>query len=166
MIQVRDPRFLNLTIYLIVAIMVIISCITMPDALTQAASIALCAAFGLVHAFGFRKADTPGRLAIYLIAQTMIILILLRLASPKDFFNLFFYILALEAVMILPIRPAIAWIAGFYVLDSLNALWDQGTGGIIGVLFYAAAFILTAVFGYHFARLKSPAARTRNCLKS
>jgi signal transduction histidine kinase len=148
MVQVRNPRFLNLTIYLIVAIMVIISYITMPDALVRAAVIALCAAFGMVHAFGFRKADTPGRLAIYLIAQTMIILTILRISSPKDFFNLFFYILALVAVLILPIRPAIAWIAGFYVLDSLNALWGQGTGGIIGVLFYAAAFILSAVFGY------------------
>jgi signal transduction histidine kinase len=148
MIQVRNPRFLNLTIYLIVAIMVIISYITMPDALAQAAAIALCVAFGLVHAFVFRKADTPGRLAIYLIAQTAIILALLRLSSPHDIFNLFFYILALEAVLILPTRPAIAWIAGFYVLDSLNALWGQGTGGIIGVLFYAAAFILSAVFGY------------------
>jgi signal transduction histidine kinase len=148
MIQVRNPRFLNLTIYLIVAIMVIISYITMPDGLTQAAAIALCIAFGMVHAFGFQKADTPGRLAIYLIAQTAIILALLRLSTPSDIFNLFFYILALEAVLILPIRPAMAWIAGFYVLDSLNALWGQGTEGIISVLFYAAAFILSAVFGY------------------
>ncbi len=82
-IQVRNPRFLNLTVYLIVAIMVIISYITMPDALTQAAAIALCTAFGLVHAFVFRKADTAGRLAIYLIAQAAIILALLRLSTPQ-----------------------------------------------------------------------------------
>jgi signal transduction histidine kinase len=148
MIQVRNPRLLNTTVYLIVAIMVIISYITMPDAVTQAAAIAFCIAFGLVHAFGFQNADSPGRFATYLITQTIIILVLLRLSSPHDIFNLFFYILALEAVLILPTRPAIAWIASFYTLDSLNALWGQGMGGIIGVLFYAAAFILSAVFGY------------------
>jgi Sec-independent protein secretion pathway component TatC len=61
MIQVRNPRFLNLTVYLVVAIMVIISYITMPDALTQAAAIALCIAFGLVHALVFRR-RYPGRM--------------------------------------------------------------------------------------------------------
>jgi signal transduction histidine kinase len=100
------------------------------------------------------------RLAVYFIAQVIIILTLLRLISPGDAFNFFFYILALEAVMILPTRPAIAWIAGFYLLNSLNALLNQGTEGITGVLFYAAAFTLTAVFGY--ALRQAEIARRRN----
>jgi signal transduction histidine kinase len=160
MIQVRNPRLLNTTVYLVVMIMIIISYITLPTPLIKTAAIALCAAFGLVHAFVFQKADTPGRFAIYLIAQTIIILALLRLSSPNDIFNFFFYILVLEAVLILPTCPAIVWISGFYVLDSLNALWGQGMGGMIGVLFYAAAFILSAAFGY--ALRQAEIARRKN----
>lgn len=160
MIRVRNPRLLDLTVYLIVTVMVSISLITMPNGLTKAAAIALCLAFGLVHALGFRFANTPRRLAVYFIIQIIIILALLRLSSPGDVFNFFFYILALEAVIILPTRPATAWIVGFYLLDSLSALWSQGTGGITGVLFYAAAFALTAVFGY--ALRQAEIARRKN----
>jgi signal transduction histidine kinase len=92
--------------------------------------------------------DTPIRLAVYFVAQISITLTLMVLSSPSDVFNLFFYILGLEAVMILPSRAAISWILGFYLVDSLSALWSRGESGIIAVLFYAAAFMLTAVFGY------------------
>jgi len=160
MLQVRNPRLLDLAVNMIVAIMVVISFISIPDETTKATAIILCVAFGLVHALGFRIADTPGRLAVYFLAQTILILALLRLISPGDLFNFLFYILALEAMMILPTRPAIAWVAGFYSLNSLNALWNQGTGGISGVLFYAAAFTLTAVFG--FALRQAEIARRKN----
>jgi hypothetical protein len=145
MLQVRNPRLLNLTVHLIVVIMVGISLITMPDGLAKAAAIALCVAFGLIHAFGFRLVDNTRRLAFYFGVQVTIIMALMILSSPSDVFNLFFYILALEAMMVLPARPATFWIAGFYLLDSLSALWSRGTTGIIAVLFYAAAFMLTAV---------------------
>lgn len=158
--QVRNPRLIDLTVYLIVIIMVSISIITMPNGLTKAAAIALCVAFGLVHALGFRNANTPRRLTIYFLAQSIVILALLRLSSPRDVFNFLFYVLALEAVMILPGRAAIGWVVGLYLLDSLNALWSQGTRGIIGVLFYAAAFMLTAVFGY--ALRQAEIARRKN----
>jgi signal transduction histidine kinase len=78
----------------------------------------------------------------------VIILALLRLSSPHDIFNFFFYILALEAVLTLPTRTATAWIAAFFLIDSLNAIWNQGSTGLTGVLFYAAAFTLAALFGY------------------
>lgn len=148
MIQVRNLRLLNLTVFLIVMIMIIISTISMSNGQLKAAAIVLCAAFGLVQGLGFGKANTLSRLAIYFIIQVTIILTLLRVSSPRDVFSFFFYILTLEAVLVLPARPAIAWVTGFFLLTSLNALWNQGIGGIIGMLFYAAAFMLTAIFGY------------------
>ena len=160
MLQVRNPRPLNLTVYLIVAIMVGISFISLPNEPAKAIAIALCVAFGLVHAFGFRLVDTPRRLAVYFVAQIVIALVLMILDSPSDVFNLFFYILGLEAVMILPSRAAIAWIIVIYLIDSLTALWSRGTSGIIAVLFYGAAFMLTAVFGY--ALRQAEIARRKN----
>ena len=160
MLQVRNPRPLNLTVYLIVAIMVGISFISLPNEPAKAIAIALCVAFGLVHAFGFRLVNTPRRLAVYFVAQIIIALALMILDSPSDVFNLFFYILGLEAVMILPSRAAIAWIIVIYLIDSLTALWSRGTSGIIAVLFYGAAFMLTAVFGY--ALRQAEIARRKN----
>ncbi len=160
MIQVRDPRLLNLTVYLIVMIMVIISFISLPNGMAKGTAITLCVAFGLVHAFGFRYADTPRRLAIYFLAQVVITLALLILSSPSDVFNLFLYVLGLEAVMILPTRPAAAWMVGFYLLDSLSAIWSRGSSGVTAVLFYGAAFILTALLGY--ALRQAEIARRKN----
>ena len=160
MIQFRNPRLFNLTVYLIVMIMVGISFISLPNGLTKAAAIALCVAFALVQAFGFRFAVTQRRLAVYFAAQIIVTLALMILSSPSDVFNLFYYILGLEAMMILPIRPAIAWVVSFYLLDSLSALWSRGINGIIAVLFYGAAFILTALFGY--ALRQAEIARRKN----
>jgi signal transduction histidine kinase len=147
-IRVRNLRMLNLTVYGIVAIMIGLSLLILPDAQTKAIASGLCIAFGLVHAFGFRLADTPGRLFTYFAAQAAIALALLRISYPSDVFNLLFYILGLEVVMVFPGRTAIAWIVAFYVADSLAALLSRGFMGIINVLFYGAAFMLTAVFGY------------------
>lgn len=160
MLQVRNPRLLDLMVYLIVTIMVVIGFISLLDVMTKTIAITLIVAFGLVHAFGFRKTRTSGRLAVYFGVQGILILALMALTAPRDIFNLFFYVLALEAVMILPTRVAMAWIFGFYLLDSLIALWSRGTEGIIGVLFYAAAFSLTAIFGY--ALRQAEIARRRN----
>ncbi len=148
MIRVHNPRLLNLTVYLIVIIMVSLGLLTLPGGASKVAAISLCVAFGLVHGFGFRLADTPGRLSLYFVVQVIIILALLRLTAPGDLFNFFFYILGIEAVMLLPGRPALAWIVGFYLLDSLSALVNNNGRGTVGILFYAGAFVLTGVFGY------------------
>jgi signal transduction histidine kinase len=159
-LQIRNPRLLNLSVYVIVAIMMGLSLLIIPDMLTKAISLALCAAFGLVHAFGFRNSDTPGRLSVYFAVQTLIVLILLRLSYPSDVFNLFFYILGLEAVLVFPSRTAFVWIVFFYLVDSLSAILSRGRMGMINVLFYGAAFMLTAVFGY--ALRQAEIARSQN----
>jgi signal transduction histidine kinase len=147
-IRIRNSRLLNLTVYGIVAIMIGLSLLILPDAQTKAIASGLCLAFGLVHAFGFRMAETSGRLFLYFTTQAVIALALLRLSYPSDVFNLLFYILGLEAVIVFSGRAAIAWVVGFYVVDSLGALSIRGMAGMINVLFYGAAFMLTAVFGY------------------
>lgn len=159
-IRVRNPRLLDLTVYLILTIMVVIGFISLPDVITKVIAIALCVAFGLVHAFGSSKAGTPGQLALYFGVQVILILALMALSAPSDVFNLLFYVLGIQAVVILPSRAAITWITGFFLLDSLVVLWTRGIGGIIAVLFYAAAFTLTAVFGY--ALRQAEIARRRN----
>jgi signal transduction histidine kinase len=147
LVRLRNPRLLNAAVYGIVILLAGVSAFTALLLWAKAAILALCLAFCLVHAFGFSRADTPGRLSAYFIIQGIIILALLRLSASSDTFVLFLYILALEAATVLLGRHALAWIAGFYLLASLNMLWNQGTGGVLVIFFYAAAFLLTAVCG-------------------
>jgi signal transduction histidine kinase len=160
MVKVGNPRLLNVTVYVIVIILAVISAVTVPGGLTKSAIIAACIAFGLVHSFGFPLVDTPMQLAVYFIVQGFIILSGLRLSQPSDIFILFFYILAIESAAILPARYAVAWVVSFYLFACLNVLLNQGTGAMIYFVFYAAAFLLTAVFGY--ALRQAEIARRRN----
>lgn len=147
-IHIRDPKLLNWSVYIIVGIMIGVSLLLITDLLAKAAAMILCAAFGLLHAFGFRKFKSPVRLSLYFVLQTLIVLSLLRLAYPSDVFNLLFYVLGLEVVLVFPTRAAVVWIIFFYLADSLGAILSRGRMGMINVLFYGAAFMLTAVFGY------------------
>ena len=147
-IHIRDPKLLNWSIYVIVGIMVGVSLLLVTDLLAKSAAVVLCAAFGLLHAFGFRKFKSPVRLSFYFVLQTIIVLSLLKLAYPSDVFNLLFYVLGLEVVLVFPTRVAVVWIVFFYLADSLSAILSRGRLGMINVLFYGAAFMLTAVFGY------------------
>jgi signal transduction histidine kinase len=147
-IQLRNPRLVNYTVYLTVAIMAGLALVVMPQASARVAAIALCLTFGLVHALGFRRAVTVRRAAVYFIVQMILVLALIALSYPSDVFNLLFYILGLQAVLTWPNRPAVIWIVIFYLGSSLSALWSRGALGIVNVLFNAAAFLMTAVFGY------------------
>jgi signal transduction histidine kinase len=160
MVKVRNPRLLNLAVYLIVIFMAIVGASMISGGLVKAAILALSVLFCLAHAWGFPRTDTPRRLALYFLVQASVILTLLRLSRPSDLFILFFYILALEAVTALPVRYALAWIAGFFLIGSLNQLWNQGQRAIISIFFYAAAFLMTAVFGY--ALRQAEIARRKN----
>jgi signal transduction histidine kinase len=140
--------------------MVSLGFIILPDAITKAAAAALCIAFGLMQALVLQNAYTSRRLVFYFAAQTIIVLALMWISNPSDVFNLLFFILGLQAALIWPSRTAVAWIAGFYILDSLSALWSRGAMGVISVLFYAAAFLMTGVFGY--ALRQAETARRQN----
>ena len=118
MVKVRNPHLLNLAVYLIVIFMAIVGAFMISGSWVKAAILALCVLFCLAHAWGFPRTDTPLRLALYFIVQGSIILTLLRLSRPNDLFILFFYILALEAVTVLPARYALAWVSGFFLLGS------------------------------------------------
>jgi signal transduction histidine kinase len=160
MVEMRSSRLVNIAVYGIVILLAGINAFILKGGWMKAAVIALCLAFCLVHAYGFSLAKASGKVALYFILQGSIVLVILRLSAPSDIFILLFYILTLQASTALPTRLALAWIAGFYLLGCLNMLWNQGMGGIIYVFFYAAAFLLTLIFGYTLRQVEI--ARSKN----
>ncbi len=145
---VRNNQLLNLTVYLTVIIMVSLSLTTLPDALTKVAATAVCLIFGLVHRFGFPAAITLRRASIYFAVQTILVTALIVVSRRSDPFNFPFFILGIQAMLILSNRAGVAWIALFYLISSGSALWNRGAPGLTNILFNAAAFFVVGVYGY------------------
>jgi signal transduction histidine kinase len=148
LLQARNTRLLTLATYLTLVIMAVIGIGILPDLLTKAVAVFFCGAVGLVHAIGFQLAATPGRAHMYFAIQSVLIMGLIILDRTSDPFTLLFFILGVQAGLLLSGRAAVAWIAIFYLASSFTALWSRGADGVINVLFNAAAFFFTGVYGY------------------
>ena len=145
---VRNPHLMNLAIYLMVIAMIGISLALLTDALRLAAAITLCVAFGLVHRFGFHAANTERRIIAYFSLQTILITALVVVAQTGDPFTFPFFLLGVQAMLILPQRAAVAWIALFYVISSISVLWSRGARGLVYMLLSAVGFFFLGVFAY------------------
>jgi DNA-binding CsgD family transcriptional regulator len=145
-IDIGTPRPLNISVYLTLAVVAVIGLITLPSLLVRMLVVTLCVGFGIIYRFADPALGTPRRAQIYFATQTLLLTGLSVLASGSDVFGLLFFILGIQAVLTLPTRVAIAWIALFYLLESGIAFWYRGQAGIINVLFNAAVFVLTFVF--------------------
>ena len=145
---IRSPRLLNLAVYLTVIVMAGISVALVPNLLTRLAAIALCVAFGLVHRLGFWAATDERRMLAYFAAQTILVIALLIVTRTSDPFTFPFFLLSIQAMTVFTQRTGIAWIALFYTISSVSALWNRGAPGIINILLNTAAFFFAGVFAY------------------
>jgi signal transduction histidine kinase len=146
-VHIRHGRSLDFATYVMLGILIVVGVIVFRDPTTLAAIVVLCLAFGLVFWVGSTAVTTQRRALIYFVAQTIILAGLVMFARTSDVFGLLFYLLGIQAVLLLPNRLAIAWIVVFYLLDSSAALWYRGAEGVVNVLFNAAVFALTFAFG-------------------
>jgi signal transduction histidine kinase len=122
--------------------------LTVASPIARLSTVALSAGFGVVYVVANRAATTPPRVAAYLAVQTLITVALLALSGARDTFNFLFFVLGVQAMLILPVRAASALIAAFYLASSLLTLASRGEAGIISLIFNAAVFFFTGVFGY------------------
>jgi two-component system, NarL family, sensor histidine kinase LiaS len=144
----RNNQLLDLTVYVTVIAMVSIGFTLLPDRLTRLAATAVCLAFGLVHRFGFRAANTRRRIIMYLSVQTVLVTALLAVTQTSDPFTFPFFLLGVQAMLVLPQRSAVLWIALFYVIGSISVLWSRGAPGLVNLLLNAAAFFFVGAFAY------------------
>jgi hypothetical protein len=125
-----NQLLLNLAVYLVLIVMVSVGLAILPDAPTKVAAIAVCLAFGLVYRFGFPAANSVRRAGIYFTVQTLLVAALIVVSRISDPFNFPFYILGVQAMLILSSRAGVAWIALFYLISSSSALWIRGAAGV------------------------------------
>ncbi len=146
--HLRNPRLLSLAIYLSLGVLMSMSLVLVESAAAKATIAVLCVAFALVHTFQFPKVTATRHRILYFAVQTCLVTAMMFVSDTNDPFNLLFYILTVQAILVLSGRAAIAWIVLFFVLASGAALWTRGTDGILSILFSIAAFVFTAVYGY------------------
>lgn len=97
--------------------------------------------------------DAPARdRHLYLGIQSCIVLSALILLSP--FFALLFFVLSVEAMLMLPTRKGLLWIAGFAVVTTTAYLLSEQNmvGALLQSLVNSAGFLFFGVFGRALAR--------------
>jgi signal transduction histidine kinase len=145
-IRPRTSRLFDITIYVTLAVLVTVSLIVFSDPLVRVLIVVLCSTFGLVNRFGYYTISTPRHAAAYFTFQTLLLTGLIALAQASDVFGLLFFILGIQAVLILPSRISIICVVLFYAIESGTAILYRGSEAIVNVLFNVAVFVLTFVF--------------------
>lgn len=159
-VQLRNPRLLNLSLYLALVVMIVIGAFGPPTLAGRALVVTLCLLFGAMHTFGYYAIDSPRRAITYFATQTLLVAGMLVAGRPSDAFSFLLFFLCLQAVLILPLRFAIAWIVLFYVIDGVASLWRYGMSGIVNIMFNTAVYFFSGVFGY--ALRQAEVARAEN----
>lgn len=143
-----NRRTENFAIYGVLLILAAIGLFVVPTGTAKISAMGLLLLFALLHTFGYRAASTPTHSTRYFISQTVVVMALTWLARPSDAFNFLYFILGLQAILVLPMPTGLIWTALFYLIDSLSAVVVRGSAGMINLLFNLAAFLFTTLFGY------------------
>jgi signal transduction histidine kinase len=144
----RNDRLLNLAVYLSLALLVSVGFVLSPDWFVRSAITVLCLAFAVVHQFGFSSVQNVYQAHLYLAVQLVIVAALCLVAGSGDPFNFPFFILGVQAMLVLRPRIATVWIALFYIVGCLAVALRDGSVSPVYLLFYLSAYIFVAVFGY------------------
>jgi NarL family two-component system sensor histidine kinase LiaS len=147
MIRMRHSRLISLSVFVAVAMLVSVALLTLTGA-TRLGAVSLCFSFATVYALVNRAATTPRRVATYFAAQALVTTALLALSGARDSFNFLFYVLSIQAMLVLPTRAAGGLITTCYLASALLTLGSRGLEGTISLIFNAAVFFFTGAFGY------------------
>jgi signal transduction histidine kinase len=148
MIQMHDSRWMNLTTYVAVGAMYVVGAIGLPNWGLRLAAAGLCLAFGVLHAWLFNRLNSERRATFYFALQAAVLVGLLALRSTvTGSFGFLFFILSIQAALILPARRAAGWALLFFALSSLADYTLRGSASLIGILFNMPVYFICLVFG-------------------
>ena len=159
-IPLINRRTENFVVYIVLLILASVGLFVLPTLAAKGSAVILLLTFGLLHTFGYRNTQTTQQLTLYFIVQTLLVSCLIWIAGASDAFNFLFFILGVQAMLVLPTRIGLGWITLFYLLDGISSIAHRGTEGVINLLFNVAVYTFTALFGY--ALRAAELARRRN----
>lgn len=147
-IHIRNPFLLDASTYVSTAVMALLGVSGLPTLQLQIMALALCLIFALLYRFWFRTGVYERNPAAYFGAQAMVLGALFLLKSgASDAFNFLFYILTVQAAVVLNIHAAATWASIFFMISGLAVLISRGWDGVYAVFFYLTAFIVCTILG-------------------
>jgi signal transduction histidine kinase len=139
---------LNWVVYLTLILLAGIAFDVWSDWMERALAIGATAAMGVLYWRVAHRAYSQRGLYVYFALQAALAFGLLAFAFPRDPHYILLIILCIQAMLILPVRPALAWVALFYLASAVGESMRQGLGAIVESIYNVAAFALTGAFGY------------------
>ena len=147
--QRRDRRWMDLVTYLALGFMYVVGAMGLPGWGPRLAAAGLCLAFGLLHFLMFHRLEDAGRAWVYFPLQAALGLGLLGLRSTSSgAFGFLFFLLSIQAALILPRRTATGWTLFFFALTSLTSFALSGRAGLTNILFNAPVYFTCVAFGH------------------
>ena len=139
---------MDLATYMAAGAMYVVGALGLPTWSLRAVAAGLCLAFALVHGFLFGRLTSTRRATLYFLLQSALLVGLLALRARVDSaFGFLFFILTIEAALVLPQRPAAAWVIAFFLLTSLINYMFRGTDSLVEILFNVPIYVLCAMVG-------------------
>ncbi len=159
-VPLRNTRLFDMAVYVTVVVLAIVSVLWLPESWARVPAVVVCLVYGLVYRFGFAAIRTFRQAVVYFVAQVLLLTVLVVLTRASDIFGLLFFILGIQAVLVLPNRVAILGIVLLYLIQSGVGLWSRFPEGIVNVVFNIAVYFLTYVWAKTLRQ--SEAARLEN----
>lgn len=147
-LQLRALPLLNTAVYISLVLLITIGFVLYPHWLVRVTIVIVCLLFGLTHQYGFPAIQTTRQAHVYFSTQLVLIVLLCLVAQTGDPFNFPFYILSVQAMLLYRPRVAAGWIATYYVVGCLTVALRDGGINPVYFLFYLAAYLFVAVYGY------------------
>ena len=151
----RGILLIRVGLYAILLAVLIAALESAPTPLARGTTIALLLVFGLltVPADAWSRTQAPAWPAhLGLAVQTAVVAALMYLSDNWSLFTILFFILSGQAVLFFPIRPAMAWIAGFVAITTIFGVAKWGSpGGMMTLALYGGGYSLIAALAHALA---------------
>jgi signal transduction histidine kinase len=155
----RDILWIRLGVYAILAAIALAGVGSAPTPLARAATIALLLLFGLLLILpgAVSEAQAPDWSAYLRLAlQAAATAALMYLSANWSLYTVLFFMLSTETVLLFPLRPAFAWIAGFVAISAIFGLANWGwPGGLMTLPLYGGGYSLMAVLAHALANAET-----------
>jgi signal transduction histidine kinase len=153
---------MDVAVYGTVAVMALLGISGLPSLALQLTAGLLCLVFALLYRFLFHTDYYKRNPALYFGPQAVVMVSLFLLRSDaSDAFNFLFYILTVQAAVVLELRTAIAWTVLYFAISSSVVLLSRGPEGLFAVFFYLVVFIVCVVLGQTIRQTESTSERNQ-----
>lgn len=160
------PILMQVTGYLTIAAVGIVGITTVDPGFPRWATISLVVAFTIALTVGPGNQSAVWKKYLYLGIQSAIVIPLFFLGDSWSVFPILFFVLASQAMLILPQKSGLTWIGIFIVITGIAFIISIGwQNGLLTLLPYSGGYIFFGAFAGALARAREAQKRSDDLLE-